>query len=266
MPTPAAASNLTKTVAPAVRTDINQLTKKVFRTRGGRLGSGMGLLLEALWGYYTTDRLARRADNRLEMAWLVDHSYNDFACLHMDFQWDPQTRAGELFRVEAKSMNMGAEESKAHFDELAHNILTDDLLVVLVWRWTSLDNDNKRCWPCVLDIFVGRALPIAHLRDALHIARGGTFVDRASCPDRCSPDNCTHHGEPLNSNGSRERPSGPKARRRGTATHAANFGGLVRMLKARRGNARAIRQAQLRDTTVGRAYYDFLKANGVSLE
>ena len=256
-PTPAAAFNLTKTAAPAVRTDINNLTRNVFRTRGGRIGSGMGLLLEALWGYYTTARLA---DNHLEMAWLVHHNYNDFACLHMDSTWDPQTRAGELFRVEAKSMNMGADESKAHFDELAHNILTDDLLVVLVWSWASLD--NNRCWPRVLDIFVDRALPIARLRDALHIARGGTFVDRASCPDRCSADNCTHHGEPLNANGKRERPSGPESSRVSTrSSHGANFGGLVRMLKAQSPNARAIRQAQLRENTVGRAYDDFINDN-----
>ena len=88
----------------------------------------MGLLLEGLWGYYTTECLA---DDHLEMAWLVDHQYNDFACLDMDTEWDPLTRGGELFRAEAKSMNMGADESKAHFDELAQNILPDDLLVVI---------------------------------------------------------------------------------------------------------------------------------------
>ena len=35
----------------------------------------MGLLLEGLWGYYPTECLA---DDSLEMAWLVDHQYNDF--------------------------------------------------------------------------------------------------------------------------------------------------------------------------------------------
>ena len=74
----------------------------------------------------------------------------------MDAEWDTLTRAGELFRAEAKSMNMGADESKAHFDELAQNIRPEDLLVVIAWRW---ELDGKRNWPAVCEIFIDRALP-----------------------------------------------------------------------------------------------------------
>ena len=257
MATPAEASARTRAVEPTVRRRINSLTRRVFRTRGGRLGSGMGLLLEGLWGYYTTACLA---GDGLEMAWLVDHQYNDFACLDRDADWNPETRTGELLRVEAKSMNMGADESKAHFDELAHNILPDDLLVVIAWRWAELD--DRRSWPCVSEIFVNRALPIAQMRDALHEARGGTFVDRAACPDACAVNDCTHHGEPLNANGKRERPSGPESRRvSAQVSHAANFGGLVRMLSARGPAARATREAQIQENTIGRAYDDFIRRN-----
>ena len=257
MPTPTEASDRTKAVEPTVRRRINQLTRQVFRTRGGRLGSGMGLLLEALWGYYTTACLE---GDRLEMAWLVDHQYNDFACLDRHSEWDPQTREGELFRVETKSMNMGADESKAHFDELTYHIQSDDLLVVIAWRWAQLD--NRRSWPSVGKIFVDRALPIAQLRDALHEARGGTFVDRATCPDGCAVESCTHHGEPLNANGKRERLSGPESCRVSTkVSHAANFGGLVRMLKAQGKEARATREAQIRENSIGRAYDDFIYRN-----
>ena len=256
MVTPTQASERTAAVAPTVLERINGLSRRVFRTRGGRLGSGMGLLLEALWGYYTTACLA---EDSLEMAWLVDHQYNDFACLALDAEWDPLTRGGELFRVEAKSMNMGAEESKAHFDELAQNIRPDDLLVVIAWTW---ELDSGRNWPAVNEIFVAQALPIAQLRDALHLARGGTFVERATCPEGCSAENCSHHGEPLNSRGKRERLSGPESRRVSTrVSHAANFGGLIRMLKVRGNAARATLAAQTQENVIGRSYIEFIKRN-----
>ena len=76
-------------------------------------------------------------------------------------------------------MNMGADESKAHFDELAYNIRPEDLLVVIAWGW---ELNSGRSWPAVREIFVARALPIAQFRDALHLARGGTFVDRTALP------------------------------------------------------------------------------------
>ena len=217
----------------------------------------MGLLLEGLWGYFTTSRLSR---HRLEMAWLVDHQYNDFACVDLGTAWDPQTRAGEFFRVEAKSMNMGADESKAHFDALADDIGPDDLLVVIAWQWAELDDD--RIWPSVMDIFVDRALPIAQLRDVLHIARGGTFVDQAKCPDHCAAGACTHHGEPLNANGKRERLTGPESRRVSPkVSHAANFGGLVRMLKAQGKDAKTARAEHVRSNAVGRSYMEFIERN-----
>ncbi|MCY3932980.1 MAG: hypothetical protein OXH70_14820 [Acidobacteria bacterium] len=213
----------------------------------------MGLLLEGLWGYYTSSSL--RQDG-LEMAWLVDHQYNDFACLDREAEWDPRTRAGEFFRVEAKSMAIGADEPKAHFDELAQNIEPVDLLVVIAWEWRL---DAGRNWPAVQEIFVNEALPIAQLRDSLHIARGGTFVDRATCPDGCSSAVCPHHGEPLNSKGKRERVTGPSSRRvSGGVSHAANFGGLIRMLKARKETARTILEVQRRDNRVGSAYIEFI--------
>ena len=257
MPTPTEAANRTEAIASTVRDKINDLTRRVFRTRGGRIGSGMGLLLEALWGYYTTACLER---DQLEMAWLVDHQYNDFACLDRELEWDPQTREGELFRVEAKSMNMDADESKAHFDEIVRNIRPNDLLVVIAWRWIQTD-DNRSC-PNVCDIFVARALPIAQLRDALHEVRGGTFVDAADCPDGCTRENCTHHGEPLNANGNRERLSGPDSCRVSLrVSHAANFGGLVRMLYTRGRQARAQRDALLQRNPIARDYVNFINRN-----
>lgn len=45
------------------------------------------------------------------------------------------------------------------------------------------------------------------------------------------PGQCTHIGEPLNSAGKRERASGPKACKPAGSSYAANFGGLVRMVK-----------------------------------
>ena len=170
-----------------------------------------------------------------------------------------RTRAGELFRAEAKSMNMGADESKAHFDELAQNIRLDDLLVVIAWRW---ELDGERNWPAVREIFLDRALPIAQFRDALHLARGGTFVDRAICPDECQAQSCSHHGEPLNSNGKRERLSGPESRRvSANVSHAANFGGLVRMLAARGQEARATLEVETQENAIGRSYIEFIRRN-----
>jgi hypothetical protein len=31
---------------------VNTFTEQVFHTRGGRIGSGMGSVIEALWGYH----------------------------------------------------------------------------------------------------------------------------------------------------------------------------------------------------------------------
>lgn len=210
---------------------VNKFCSDVLQTRGGRLGSGMGMLLEALWGYYLNHELSKEVciSQSCEMLWLPGHTYNDFACVRRNSAWDVNNNIGELLRVEAKSMNIDAHESKGHFDELSHNLGDADLLLVLLWQWTSIG--SSRVHPKISDYFVGSAKSIAAMRDDLHIARGGTFVDKNNCPDGCKVNECNHIGEPLNKNGKRERRSGPNSRRSANVSYAGNFGGLVRMLK-----------------------------------
>jgi len=239
--------------------EINAFAKEVLHTRGGRVGSGMGSLLEALWGYYI-NRVIQRKSSPIadcELAWMPGHQYNDFACVLRDAKWNPDTGAGEILRIEAKSMVACADESKAHFDQLQKNISPHDLLVVLVWDWKPID--DVRVCPQVLDSFVGAALPIAELRDALHVSRGGSFVQRKNCPDGCKPDECTHDGEPLNASGKRERLSGPEARRvsKGTS-YAANFGGMVRMLKTDSAEARKVFRAFRKKSEAADRYISFI--------
>lgn len=168
----------------------------------------------------------------------MSHQYNDFACVHYDTDWNPHDRAGEFLRVEAKSMNVDADESKGHFDEPAKNLEENDLLLVLFWGWRAID--KHRLHPMVKDYYIGRARPIALLRDTLHMARGGSFVDRNSCPDKCAPASCPHHGEPLNAAGIRERRFGPAASQgKGKTQNAMNFGGLLRMVSASDSAARS---------------------------
>ena len=220
-----------RTLTPNAVSEINSFSKEVLATRGGRIGSGMGLLLEALWGYYINRELLGEggAIANCEIAWLSDHEYNDFACVERDADWDPSSRQGEILRIEAKSMNTEADESKGHFDEPKKNLGGHDLLLILVWVWDKLD--DYRVFPHILDAFIDLACPLADLRDALHMARGGSFVDREACPDKCTPQDCLHHGEPLNASGIRERVKGPISCKGGNVSFAANFGGLVRMLK-----------------------------------
>jgi hypothetical protein len=150
---------------------INNFCRDVLKTRGGRIGSGMGSLLEALWGYEINKVLSDKGFNLFELAWFPSHQYHDFACVQASRQWNPDTGEGEYFRVEAKSMNSGADESKAHFDVL-HSELDDfDALLLLVWSW--VDIDEYHCCPQVTDSFFAKAKPITQLRDALHIERGG---------------------------------------------------------------------------------------------
>ncbi len=157
-------------------------------------------------------------------------------------------------------MNLGADEPKGHFAELAGNIGDEDLLLVLVWRWTSTDSTNLRVWPKVEAVFVDRARPLAELRDGLHLARGGFFVDRESCPDGCSPDLCQHHGEPLNAKGKRERLQGPESTRPSTSvSFASNFGGLKRMLGTRRAEATRRKLELLRVIPEAQGFDDFMK-------
>ena len=96
--------------------ELNKFTSEVFQTRGGRIGSGVGGVIEALWGFYLNRCLRRTGQEQIELAWIYGHEYNDFACVRSAEHWDPETRQGELLRIEAKSMVASADESKAHFD------------------------------------------------------------------------------------------------------------------------------------------------------
>lgn len=224
----------------------------------------MGAFLEALWGYYINQALQGEEGEvaaACEIGWLASHEYNDFACIRRDEVWDPTNKTGELLRIEAKSMNAGAEESKAHFDELFEKLGEWDLLLVLVWGWQTAD-DNIRVYPQILDHFIGPARSIAALRDHLHIARNGSFVNRAVCPDGCDQDLCTHHGEPLNANGKRERISGPYSRRPSDkVSYASNFGGLVRMLKTESQEARQTFRTIRHTEAIAHEYISFIHRN-----
>lgn len=221
------ASEFIRQMSPSVIGTINDFIRVTFVTRGGRMGSGMGLLLEGLWGYHMSQALVSQG---IEIAWIADNQYNDYACVDVGSDWDPQTREGELFRIEAKTMNLGADESKGHFAELATHIDPNDLLLIMTWKWVD-SNDGVRCYPQVVEVFLERALPLAQLRDAMHLARGGSFVSANNCPDGCDPAVCSHAGEPLNERGKRERLSGPTTRRpSASVSFAANFGGLFRMI------------------------------------
>lgn len=241
--------------------EINEFSNSLLKTRGGRMGSGMGTLLEALWGYYTNEVLNKKKDgSSCEIAWLGSHEYNDFACIIKDHHWDPESRTGELFRIEAKSMNIDADESKGHFDELYDNLQEWDLLLVLVWAWKKVD--EFRVSPHITGYFIDTARSIAILRDKLHIARGGSFVDRNDCPDDCKPEICTHHGEPLNAAGKRERLSGPQSTRPSSkVSYAANFGGLVRMLKTNSEQARLTFRKLRAQNDGAHKYISFIHTN-----
>ena len=73
---------------------INGFSRTMLRTRGGRFGSGMGTLLEALWGYHVNQQLYDMYDEAqgCELAWLLGHEYNDFACVGRSGSWDPDSR------------------------------------------------------------------------------------------------------------------------------------------------------------------------------
>lgn len=239
--TPESAAIAIINATPIACKRINQMSCVVLKTRGGRRGSGMGSLLEALWGFYTNQVLSKvdPESYAYELGWFSDHGYNDFACVLKDAEWNSDTRTGELLRIEAKSMNALADESKGHFDELIEKLGKEDLLLILIWTWKPVDTAiSQQVYPYILDYFIGKARSVASLRDALHLARGGSFVDRNSCPDGCDPIACQHHGEPLNAAGTRERLSGPSSCRAANVSYAANFGGLVRMIKTDSDSAR----------------------------
>lgn len=240
---------------------MNDFAYKSFRTRGGRLGSGMGSLLEALWVYSINDILFNEGSEAraCEIAWLEDHEPNDFACVHRDARWTPGTREGELFRVEAKSMNVGVAEAKGHFTELRKSIRNHDQLLVLTWRWEQVD--AWRVYPRVIDFILCPSKPVATLRDALHIARGGTFVEMGACPDGCPENPCSHIGEPINAEGIRERVSGPKSAKGKNVSAANNFGGLVRMLKTDNEVARTVFRRVRKQDQVAHDFITFIHKN-----
>jgi len=262
--TPEIAQAAILSASPTACQHINEFARQVLHTRGGRVGSGMGTLIEALWGYYTNQVLAQAGAGaqQCELAWIPGHQYHDFACVLCSAPWDHQTHVGELLCVEAKSMVMSADESKAHFDELEARISSLDLMVVIAWDWKPIDEAAIRVCPDIIDHFIGPARNIAHLRDRLHLARGGVFVDRAHCPDGCDPAACPHGGEPLNASGKRERLSGPESTRvSAKVSYAANFGGMVRMLKTDSEAARAELRAARREDDVAHAYISFVHRN-----
>ncbi|MGB0990871.1 MAG: hypothetical protein ACPG32_00200, partial [Akkermansiaceae bacterium] len=112
---------------------VNAFTRKIFVTRGGRIGSGMGSVVEALWGFHVNRILKAEDGIDYELGWIYGHEYNDFACVLTDEDWNPATKEGELFRIEVKSMVASADESKAHFDRLQHEFAQDELLAVFLW-------------------------------------------------------------------------------------------------------------------------------------
>ncbi len=256
--TPIQAEKILQADAQRVVDEINAFTSETFKTRGGRLGSGMGSLMEAMWVYYMNKVLQNEGgtSQQCEIAWLQDHEPADFTCLTRGAQWDPASRRGELFRIEAKSMNIGVEEAKGHFTNLVAETQPHDQLLVLVWSWET--TQNEYVWPRIHDYFLGPALPIIALRDALHVERGGMFVNPTHCPDGCEPQTCTHAGEPLNANGKRERRSGPKACKPEKVDYAANFGGLIRMLKTDNDSARATFRNFRRTSEVAHRYISFI--------
>jgi hypothetical protein len=229
---------------------VNDFTRKTFVTRGGRIGSGMGSVVEALWGFHINRIL--KADDGIdyELGWIYGHEYNDFACVLTDQEWNPETKQGELFRIEVKSMVASADESKAHFDRLQHEFADDELLAVFLWDWKQLKKDSRNVYPAILDYFVGYALPIAELRDLLHLDRGGTFVESGP-----------HKGEPLNASGMRERRTGPESAKGSGVSYAANFGGLLRMLGSRgRKGKEILKKEHASDATKAR-FIDFMARN-----
>ncbi len=169
------------------------------------------------------------------IAWMSENAYNDFAVVRNDVKWIPKDKIGELFRIEAKSMFVEADEPKGHFDRTASEIGDREQLLVIVWKWSAPNHRGLR-HPVITDQYLGRAKPIAEYRNLLHQLRGGWFIgDKGTrdehCPDKCTSKPCGHFGEAINAHGVRERRSGPNARKgTGSASYANNFGGLVRML------------------------------------
>lgn len=260
-------------LAPGVDRRITDFCFDVLETRGGRLGSGMGTLLEALWGYFMNQALLQTPeDKRLQIAWIQNHEYNDFACVWRSSPWNPDTGANELLRIEIKSMVRAADEPKAHFDVLQSELTDQHILVVLVWDWAVKDHKTQTIYPYIAEGFCHNAAPLARFRDALHLARGGSFVTPDTCPERqaescsCRQGSCHYEGEPLNASKSRERLSGPPSAKPAGSTHAQNFGGMKRMVAAQQLEAKRTRLRLRSECPVVDQYMRFLYRNLPDLE
>jgi hypothetical protein len=241
--------------------EVNAFTEQVFHTRGGRIGSGMGSVIEALWGFHLNSILKKEESIPFELGWIYGHEYNDFACIVREEEWDPETKEGELFRVEVKSMVASADESKAHFDRLQHEFAENELLAVFLWDWKAVIDQPKNVYPAILDYFVGHALPIAELRDVLHLERGGSFIQKGHCPDDCNVKHCAHIGEPLNASEVRERRSGPDSSKGSGVSYAANFGGMLRMLGSRGKNGKKLLKEEYNSDSTKARFVDFMARN-----
>ena len=259
--TPQEASRLIGEQSPRACDELNRFAARIFQTRGGRVGSGMGAVIEALWGFYLNRRLIQTGQSDIEIAWIYGHEYNDFACVNRTAQWNPETGDGEIFRIEAKSMVASADESKAHFDRLIGELDKSELLAVFLWDWVPIKATSPRVSPRITDHFIGSAAGVAALRDTLHINRGGTFVQDGHCPDGCAQGACPHVGEPLNAAGVRERRTGPQNAKGPSVSYAANFGGLLRMLGVRGEEGRRIIAQHRRTNEAAAGFIEFMARN-----
>ena len=158
-------------------------------------------------------------------------------------------------------MVASADESKAHFDRLTSELETSELLAVFLWDWVPVSTTSRKVYPCVTGHFIGSAGGVAALRDALHINRGGTFVQIGHCPDGCAAKRCRHIGEPINASGVSEQRTGPEKTKGPSVSYAANFGGLLRMLGYRgQGGQEVIAQHQAKNEAAA-AFIHFMAKN-----
>ena len=259
--TPKEAAKLIIQQTPQACEELNQFTAEVFQTRGGRIGSGMGGVIEALWGFYLNRSLRKAGFHDVEIAWIYGHEYNDFACVDSTAEWDPETLQGEILRIEAKSMVASADESKAHFDRLVSELESSELLAVFLWDWVPVSKTSRKVYPRVTDHFIGSANGVPALRDALHVSRGGTFVQIGHCPDGCAQKKCLHIGEPLNASGVRERRTGPEKAKGPSVSYAANFGGLLRMLGYKGQEGQKIIEEHQANNEAAAAFMQFMAKN-----
>ncbi len=158
-------------------------------------------------------------------------------------------------------MVTSADESKAHFDRLQHEFADNELLAVFLWDWAPVSQQYKTVYPTILDHFVGYALPVAEIRDVLHVERDGSFVQEGHCPDRCDVGHCSHIGEPLNASGVRERRSGPDESKGSGVSYAANFGGMLRMLGSRGNRGKELLKLQYDSDPTKARFIDFMARN-----